>query len=259
VLDAATVGPKTRYNRLDARRPVGAAQSREQAMKLTIAISLVAHLIVIGLLRPHLPSATSSIVVMSVFDRAAPPSLRPAPPTDRPIAAHAVERAPRPRMRRAARALPPTAPPPPPMQTLPNREPAPAPGPEIDALPGGATGGDLDDSAPAPASPARASLRRDPDLEAGSCVRGLAHPAAGKYRSEVVVRLRLTLDNKGQVTAVDLVERAGDGFDDIAVRAVRERCHFSAALDERGRPVPFMIDDFRFRFPPAGLSHVLMQ
>src|SRR5437764_543259 len=80
------------------------------------------------------------------------------------------------------------------------------------------------------------------------------HPAPGKVRGEVIVRLRLAVDEHGQVGYVAIVGPAGGGFDDIAVRAVREKCRFSAALDDRGRPVPFVIDEFRFRFPPAGVG-----
>jgi TonB family protein len=222
-------------------------------MKLTIAISTVAHLVLIGLLNAHLPVTTGSIVTMSIFDHAAPPSVRPAPATDRPIAEHAArEHAPRPRMRRVARALPPTAPPPP-MPIAPEPEPAAAPAPEIS---GDTDGAATEDEAAdlAPASPAHASLRRDPDLEPGSCVRGLSHPDPGKARSEIVVHLRLALDDKGQVSDVAVTRPVGDGFDEIAVRAVREKCRFTPALDDRGRPVSFVIDEFRFRFPPAGMA-----
>jgi TonB family protein len=224
-------------------------------MKLAVAISLVAHGLVIALVKPRLP-VTSAIVAMTLVDRAAPPRAQSAPATSRPIAEHARERAPRPHLRRVARALPP------PLASL--SEPlASLPAlsvPDRDTPDDGASDGhEAEATAVVPAAPRPANLSRDPDLEAGSCVRGLSHPSPGKRRGEIVVRLRLALDATGRVTSVDVVEAAGEGFDDIAVRAVRERCRFTAALDDQGRPVPFTIDDFRFRFPPPGIGLFLIQ
>jgi hypothetical protein len=63
--------------------------------------------------------------------------------------------------------------------------------------------------------------------------------------------MRLELDDKGKVTNAWIVEHAGESFDDTALTAVREKCRFTAALDERGRPIACVIDDYRFHFRAA--------
>jgi len=50
------------------------------------------------------------------------------------------------------------------------------------------------------------------------------------------------------VQQATVLQGAGYGFDETAVAAVRTRWRFTPALDDAGRPVPFVIESYHFYF-----------
>ncbi|XXF81261.1 TonB-dependent siderophore myxochelin receptor MxcH [Myxococcaceae bacterium GXIMD 01537] len=73
---------------------------------------------------------------------------------------------------------------------------------------------------------------------------------AERERREAKVLLRLTLDAQGAVTAVDVMEPAGHGFDEAASEAARA-FRFEPAK-RNGTPVPSRISySYEFRLPPG--------
>jgi TonB family protein len=234
-------------------------------MKLTMAISLAAHAVVLGglsLLNARLPAGAGGLVIVALVAPAASPR-EPLPTTTRLSEQRTGASAPRPRVHHKAPVLP--APRPSPSRPAPveSAPPPVVPQPEETDEPEDAEETDEPrPEKPAP-PPTRPNLARDPELAPGSCTRGLVYPAAvQQITNEVVVRLRLALDDKGRVSNAWVVQRAGDSFDETALKAVREKCHFTAALDEEGRPIPFVIEDYRFHFRPAEMQthgHFLMQ
>lgn len=73
------------------------------------------------------------------------------------------------------------------------------------------------------------------------------YPAEAKRMGiEGVVTLKIDIDEKGNIVSVRIVERAGHGFDEAALKAMRQ-FKFSPALASDGRPVPFRIL-YKYRF-----------
>jgi TonB family protein len=90
---------------------------------------------------------------------------------------------------------------------------------------------------------------RPPGLDSGSCVENVAYPwRAAAFNKEGVVRLRVSLGADGAVRDATIVQGAGWGFDETAVRAVKEHCRFTPAYGADDRPVPYIIDDYHFYF-----------
>nr|WP_267968688.1 TonB-dependent siderophore myxochelin receptor MxcH [Myxococcus stipitatus] len=99
---------------------------------------------------------------------------------------------------------------------------------------------------PAPESPASPALVAPRLLQ---FVEATYPVEAEQARVEATVRLRLTLDAQGTVTAVDVLEGAGHGFDEAA-RDAALRFRFEPALRD-GTPVPSRIPYlYEFRLPP---------
>jgi protein TonB len=71
-------------------------------------------------------------------------------------------------------------------------------------------------------------------------------PDAKALGIEGNVKASITINEKGLVVAVRILERAGHGFDEMATQALR-RFRFSPALTSDGRPVPYRFTyDYRF-------------
>ncbi len=80
-------------------------------------------------------------------------------------------------------------------------------------------------------------------LVPGSCTDTLDYPdGAMRSHREGVVRLILSLDERGQVLQAKVTHRAGFGLDETALAAVKTRCRFLPARDNSGRPVSTLVD-----------------
>ena len=85
-------------------------------------------------------------------------------------------------------------------------------------------------------------------LVPGSCTDTLDYPdGAMRSRHEGVVRMILSLDERGHVLQAKVTHRAGFGLDETALAAVQTRCRFLPARDEAGQPVSTLVDHW-FRF-----------
>jgi protein TonB len=71
-------------------------------------------------------------------------------------------------------------------------------------------------------------------------------PDAKRMEIEGKVVLKIGIDERGNVVQVKVVERAGHGFDEAAVKAMRES-KFTPAIANDGRPVPYQLT-WTFRF-----------
>jgi TonB family protein len=73
------------------------------------------------------------------------------------------------------------------------------------------------------------------------------YPAEAKRMGiEGAVTFRIGIDEKGNVAELRIVDRAGHGFDEAAMKAMRQ-FKFSPALANDGRPVPVRIV-YKYRF-----------
>ncbi len=126
-----------------------------------------------------------------------------------------------------------------------------APKPEVApvepaAAPDEPTSSDTAASPPtAAATPAGERRAQPPGIMPGSCTDHLDYPASGK---EGVVRMLVSLDENGHVVQATVTGAVGFGLDEAALDAVRTRCRFVPARNNRGQPVPSLVEHlFTFR------------
>ena len=72
-------------------------------------------------------------------------------------------------------------------------------------------------------------------------------PDARALGIEGTVSLSVDLDDRGNVLGARIVKRAGHGFDEAALGAMK-KFKFSPALTSDGRAVPYRIASYQFRF-----------
>jgi protein TonB len=88
-----------------------------------------------------------------------------------------------------------------------------------------------------------------PEVDTDACGRAAVYPReAEQSGAEGDVRLRVALNERGQVHAVRVVSGLGHGLDAAAVDAVRNRCRFKPAISREGQPVAFVIESYTFHF-----------
>jgi len=88
-----------------------------------------------------------------------------------------------------------------------------------------------------------------PEVDTEACGRAVHYPPeAAALGIEGSVRLRVELDEHGQVLDVRVLSGLGHGLDQEAVEALKHRCRFTPAIASDGRPVPFVIDPYVFHF-----------
>lgn len=97
------------------------------------------------------------------------------------------------------------------------------------------------------ATPAGERLAQPPGIMPGSCTAHLDYPASGK---EGVVRMLVSLDENGHVVQATVTGSVGFGLDEAALDAVRTHCHFVPARNNRGQPVPSLVEHL-FTFSTA--------
>jgi protein TonB len=192
-----------------------------------------------------------------------PPAAAPAPrapaarpPIARKVAMRARPVAPAPAPAAAPHAAPP-APAAAPAYAVAMSSPT-ASGPLVSAS-GGAPGGTGHGSGPAiaPASGTGDGFRpisaREvgamPEVDADACGRAAVYPKeAEQSGTEGDVRLRVALNERGQVHAVRVLSGPGQGLDAAAIDAIKHRCHFKPATGRDGQPVAFVIESYTFHF-----------
>jgi RNA polymerase sigma-70 factor (ECF subfamily) len=98
-------------------------------------------------------------------------------------------------------------------------------------------------------TPTSRGAARPPSLDRSTCIENVDYPwRAAAVDKEGTVHLRVTLDSNGRVRDAAVLRGAGWGFDETAERAVKENCRFTPAYDAEGRRVPYVIQDYQFRF-----------
>lgn len=215
-------------------------------MTRAVVLSLVGHALLLWLVMGPLPHAFDRTTQFAILDRPAATKVASAPAPSR-------HRTP-PRLRHVGRPAPLAPAPAPAADPLPL---APAPSPTSAGTVGGADSSDdgigFGDPGGGGQAPVAAVGEPDrthaPDFDEESCTRGVTYPwKARMLDREGVVHLRVVLDAQGRVVAATVLQKAGYGFDETAREAVLSRCQFTAALDRRGRPTPYVIDDYRYHF-----------
>jgi periplasmic protein TonB len=92
-------------------------------------------------------------------------------------------------------------------------------------------------------------VKSKPVIDAVACGRSVVYPPeAQRLGLEGEVRLRVSLDESGRVVEVKVVSGLGHGLDEAAVNAIKNRCRFTPAFATDGKPVPFVIPAYVFRF-----------
>jgi periplasmic protein TonB len=219
---------------------------------IATGVSVAAHVIAFALLFVATLPKHHTAMEIEIVDhpRPGPPAATPEPPPPAPA-----PRAPRPRLEHAKRAV----------------EITPAPAPDAPPLPvadepsndddgddqGSGTGEGSTAGAPGPVAGGNGDgngsgavdRSRDPELDRDSCIRNLDYPwRAQLLDKEGVVRLRVTLDDRGRVREAVVLQHAGYGFDEAAAKAVLTLCRFRPAIDRDGHPMAYVIDDLHFTF-----------
>ncbi|HEX6835730.1 MAG TPA: energy transducer TonB [Polyangia bacterium] len=222
---------------------------------IATGVSVAAHAIALfSLARPSLRSTRPGGVTVAIVDprasddatgsAAAAPT---APTTHEPADLRPTPRA---RRSRVARVDPSPAPSAEPLPIAPDGDAAAT----DDAAPGSTAPTAPSTAPPGPPAPSPAPARargepRPPGLDRDTCIDHVDYPwRARLLDKEGMVRLRVVLGADGRVQSATVVQRAGWGFDETAVAAVKTRCRFTPAYDAAGHPVPFVIENYHFYF-----------
>ena len=88
-----------------------------------------------------------------------------------------------------------------------------------------------------------------PEVDADACGRAAVYPREAEQGGvEGDVRLRVALNEQGQVHAVRVLSGLGRGLDAAAIDAIKNRCKFKPAIGRDGQPVAFVIESYKFHF-----------
>jgi len=216
---------------------------------IATGISIAAHAIALGWLLHHQPPSRAgspvSVAIVGDAHASATPASNAAPVAHEPADRRPIPRA---RHRQVVRVDPSPSPAAEPMPI----EPAPAPPAAAatdDAPAADAPAEPTVVAAPAAPPPRPRGEARPPALDRDSCIEHLDYPWRAKLLDkEGMVRLRVVLVADGLVQSATVVQRAGYGFDETAVEAVKTRCRFTPAYDDNGHAVPFVIENYHFYF-----------
>ncbi len=92
-------------------------------------------------------------------------------------------------------------------------------------------------------------IKSMPEIDDEACGRSIEYPReAEQLGVEGTVKLRVALDEKGHVHEVKVTSGLGHGLDQAAVFALKFRCKFSPAIATDGKPVPYVISEYKFNF-----------
>jgi len=223
---------------------------------------------------PAPPRPASSPVVLQFTPRPPAPEPAPAPPETAPAAPAARAR---PTVaRRAPRRSAPA-----PVPAAPAEAPAPAPASQAAAAPRPVFGvtmssttevaapgavalaaGDLGGSPSGSSHAARtgaspgapgpttgAEIGSLPSVDGDACGRAARYPRDAEENGiEGDVRLRVSLNERGAVSAVRVLSGPGHGLEEAAAEALRHRCKFSPAIGKNGQALAFVIESYTFHF-----------
>jgi protein TonB len=88
-----------------------------------------------------------------------------------------------------------------------------------------------------------------PEVDADACGRAAVYPReAEQSGAEGDIRLRVALNERGQVHNVRVLSGLGHGLDAAAIDAIKNRCRFKPAISRDGQPVAFVIESYTFHF-----------
>jgi protein TonB len=88
-----------------------------------------------------------------------------------------------------------------------------------------------------------------PDIDSEACGKSVTYPAeAEQLNIEGEVILRVELDEKGHVHGLKVLKGLGHGLDEAAMQALKHKCRFSPAIATDGKPVPYVIQSYKFTF-----------
>jgi periplasmic protein TonB len=90
-----------------------------------------------------------------------------------------------------------------------------------------------------------------PETDDVKCGLSVPYPReAEELGIEGAVKLRVSLDERGHVHDVRVLQGLGHGLDEAAVRALKYRpeCKFSPAIANDGKPAPYVISQYTFNF-----------
>jgi TonB family protein len=94
-------------------------------------------------------------------------------------------------------------------------------------------------------------IKDQPEIDGEACGRAAKYTdEAEQLGIEGTVKLRIELDEKGSVHAIKVLAGLGHGLDEVAVRALRSarECKFKPAIGTDGKPAPYVISSYLFRF-----------
>jgi protein TonB len=253
---------------------MGAVAANVRTSAFALAVALTLHgLGAVGLSRLAPPSSRPVEAPVEIDVRVPPPPLAEAPLVPPPAPVTAPPEPVKPRVPAKLRAAPPEpvpSTPAPPAAPPPHQEPPPVEAPSAPPVFGVTASSVVAGEAPlavavgntvgtkshatstAPPRPLAATGGGGPSDQAGSGVYIATYPrvlhevnSADNYPPDAKalglegkVRLKVNLDAHGTVVDVRVIERAGHGFDEAAIRAMRQ-FRFSPALTSDGRAVPY--------------------
>lgn len=92
-------------------------------------------------------------------------------------------------------------------------------------------------------------IKKMPEIDDDACGRSIEYPReAEQLGIEGVVKLRVELDERGKVHAIRVTAGLGHGLDQAAIYALKYKCRFTPAIATDGKPVPYIISEYRFNF-----------
>ena len=89
-----------------------------------------------------------------------------------------------------------------------------------------------------------AEISKPPEFDEGSCDAQYPDGEAKQAGIEGETVLRVEIDDNGKVRGVRVLKGVGHGLDDLAVKLVKTKCRFGAAVNKAGKPVPFVITHY---------------
>jgi len=96
-------------------------------------------------------------------------------------------------------------------------------------------------------------IKKMPEIDGDGCGKSIPYPAeAEQLGVEGPVKLRVELDDKGQVHGIKVLAGLGHGLDQAAVWALshKRECKFSPAYGTDGKPAAFVLTyTFNFEIP----------